>query len=245
MKRAAILTAVLALLLVSSASFAAADKPNLAGLWGLNPELSDDVQGQFTELRENQMRNARTGQGASGGLRGGSQAGGGGGGGGGGRGGGGGAAAGAGGGGALAAGSGIGGGGFRGAGGFGGAGGIRGLVAMVSQGVEQLSILHEEPAVQITDANGNARLVYTDGREIEIEEEGGGTIRVKTKWKKKKLVTQIHFPTREQMTRMISLTYELEGPDRLIVVTVVSMSSTTRPSPPLTVKRVYDRLDAS
>ena len=116
-----------------------------------------------------------------------------------------------------------------------------GLMAMVSEGIEQLSILHEEPAVQITDANGNARLVHTDGREIEVASDGGGTILVKSKGKKNKLITQINFPTQELMTRSISLTYSIERPDRLVVMTQVSLSSTTRPTPPLKVKRVYDR----
>ena len=216
MKRTTLLTAILVLLFLSSTSIGAADKPNLAGEWLLNPDLSDDVRGEFMALIDNQRRGVLRSTSSGGGERG------------------------------------VGGGEVRGSGGFGRGGlatfrmhlrggGIMGLMAMVSEGIEQLSILYEEPAVQITDANGNARLVYTDGREIEVAADGGGTIRVKSKWKKNKLITQINFPTKELMTRSISLTYSIERPDRLVVMTQVSLSSTTRPTPPLKVKRVYDR----
>ena len=119
-----------------------------------------------------------------------------------------------------------------------------GLLQVVSQGVQILKIDHVEPEIQIEDANGNVRSIFTDGRLVERAEEGGGKTKVKTKWKKNRVVVKVTFPTSGGVTPTIGLTYELDGPDRLIVTSEVSASGPGRPSAPLDVRRVYDRKES-
>ncbi len=111
---------------------------------------------------------------------------------------------------------------------------------MVSQGIQMLKIDHREPEMQIGDSNGNVRLIFTDGRLVEREDEDGGKTKVKTKWKKERVVVKVTFPTSEGVTPTIELTYEIDDSGRLVVTSSVSASGPGRPSPPLDVRRVYD-----
>ena len=224
----------------------AADRPDFTGVWELNAELSDDPREVMAERMENARRGRSPGDAGRGGFGGG---GGGGGASGGGAGGAGGGGASGGGGGGFGAGARGGGGGGGGAGGFGGgfgaSRGLMGLMQSMSQGIERLTISHEDPEMEIEDANGNGRLIFTDGRSVEREEEGGGKTKVKTRWKKNRVVVKVVFPTVDGMSRGIGLTYELDGPNRMIVTTSVSMGAAGRPSAPLEIKRVYDLREGS
>ena len=229
MSRTVAVTSILTLLLSPVVAGAAKEKPDFSGTWELNVELSEDPRQQVQEMIENRRRQAKAPSGGGGGGRSGGGAGGAGGGGGG--------------------GGGIGGagGGGRGGGGFGGGGGVRslmGLLGVVSQGVQMLKIDHREPEIRIEDANGNVRSIFTDGRLVERAEEGGGKTKVKTKWKKNRVVVKVTFPTSEGVTPGIELTYELDDRDRLIVTSSVSASGPGRPLAPLAVQRVYDRRES-
>ena len=114
------------------------------------------------------------------------------------------------------------------------------MMQSMSQGIQRLTISHQDPEMQIEDANGNARLIFTDGRTVEREEEGGGKTTVKTRWKKNRVVVKVGFPTVDGVRRGIGLTYELDEAKRLIVTTTVSMSAAGRPAAPLEIERVYD-----
>ena len=228
----------------------AADRPDFTGVWELNVELSEDPREVMQKIAENRRlgRAASSGSGGGGGGGAGRYGGGGGGGGGGASlpGGGAGGAGGGGGGGSSARGRG-------GAGGFGGrsgaGGGLFGMMQSMSQGIGMLTISHEDPQMQIVDANGNTRLIFTDGRAVEIEQEGGGKTKVKSRWKKNRVVVKVVFPTIGGVASGVGLTYELDGPRRMIVTTSVSMSavnqsSATR-SAPLQIRRVYDLRESS
>ena len=114
------------------------------------------------------------------------------------------------------------------------------MMQSMSLGIQRLTILHEDPQMQIEDANANLRLLFTDGRSVEREDEGGGKTKVKTRWKKNRVVVKVGFPTVGGVSSGIGLTYELEGATRMVVTTVVSMSAAGRPSAPLAIRRVYD-----
>ncbi len=49
--------------------------------------------------------------------------------------------------------------------------------------LETLKISHSEPMLSITDAAGRERVVYTDGRVIEMERSHGGKTKVEARWK--------------------------------------------------------------
>ena len=236
MTRTIALTSILTLLLSPVVAGAATEKPDFSGTWELNVELSENPQQQVQEMMENRRRQAGVSSGGAGGAGGAPTGGGGGGGGGGGQ---------------VGRGTPSEGGGGRGTGGagggFGGGGtpdGMMGLLQGVSQGVQKLKIDHQEPEILIEDANGNLRSIFTDGRSIERPEESGGKTKVKTKWKKDRVVVKVTFPTSGGVIPTIELTYELDGPDRLIVTSQVSASGPGRPTPPLSVERVYDRVES-
>ncbi len=119
------------------------------------------------------------------------------------------------------------------------------MMQSMSLGIQRLTILHEEPQIQIEDSNGNIRLLFTDGRSVEREEEGVGKTKVKTRWKKDRVVVKVGFPTVGGIRSGVGLTYELEGRNRLIVTTSVSMSAAGSPAAPLEIRRVYDLRDTS
>ncbi len=201
---------------------AAADKakPDLSGVWVLNAAMSDDPREVMREMMGNR-RGAQDGaeNEGPGGVgrreRGGGQTLPG----------------------TFGGAGGVGGGGFQGAG---GGGGVQSLVSLMSQGIDQLTITHEEPAFRILNSMEVGTLLYTDGRTIEVEEEGGGKIKTKTRWKKNRVVMQVAFPAKDGLRRSIVQSFELEG-DVLVVTTTVAATSPTRPSQPVTLRRVYDR----
>ncbi len=233
MSRTVAVASILTLLSSPLAAGAAKERPDLSGTWELNVELSENPQQKVQEMAENRRRQAKAPSGGGGGGR---SGGGGGGAGGGGAGGAGGGGAGGAGGAALRGGS---------RGGFSSSGGsLRGLLGVVSQGIQMLKIDHREPEMQIEDSNGNVRLIFTDGRLVERKDEDGGKTKVKTKWKKDRVVVKVTFPTSGGVIPTIELTYELDGPDRLIVTSRVSASGPGRPTPPLSVERVYDRVES-
>ena len=230
MNRTVAVASILTLLFGPLAGAAAKEKPDFSGTWELNVELSENPQQRVQEMMENRRRQAKVSEGGAGG----------------------GGGPGGGGGGAVARG---GGGDGRsvgrstprergGDGDFGGARDLMGLLGVVSQGVQMLKIEHREPAIQIEDANGNVRSIFTDGRLVEREEEDGGKTKVKTKWKKERVVVKVTFPTSGGVTSGIELTYEIDDYGRLVVTSSVSASSPGRPSPPLSIERVYDRRES-
>ena len=135
----------------------------------------------------------------------------------------------------------VAGGGGRGMAGIGG-----GLLAMMqgfSQNSEKLTIVQSDPEVTITNAAGQSNMVFTDGRLVESEGEDGGKTKVKTRWKKDKMVIDIDFPTRPNpaggtLTPGLTMTYSLDKSGRLLLASTVGIGATV---PPLTVDRVYDR----
>ena len=212
----------------------AAEKPNFTGSWTLNEERSDDPREVMAKM--SQRRRAPDGGGITTGGSGGSRGGGGGGGGGGGQ---------TGGSAGSARGRGFGSGGVGGSrgGGFGG-GGARQMLQAFSQGIERLEIKHEDPALQVINATGTPFVMFTDGRSMDQENEDGGKTKIRTRWKKSRVVFQLTFPSSGGQTRSATLTYELEG-NRLAVTTAVSVISVGRPAPPITLRRVYDRVTDS
>jgi len=134
------------------------------------------------------------------------------------------------------------GGGFGGAG-RGAGGGLFGMMERVSQGAERLTIEQNDPEVTITNALGVANMVFADGRLIEREDESGGTTKIKTRWKKDRMIVDIDFPPRPNptggtITPGITMNYSLDKNGRLELATSVALGAAV---PPFTVERVYDR----
>jgi hypothetical protein len=205
------------LLLAGATSALEAETPDLSGTWVLNVEESDDLQEEFR--RWVQARGV-----------GGSAAGG---------------AGGAPGTGAGDGGSGsydvAGGGGGRGMAAIGG--GLVGMMERFTQNSEKLTIEQSDPEVIITNAAGQANKVFTDGRVVESTGEDGGKTKVKTRWKKEKMIIDIDFPSRPNpqggtLTPSLTMTYSLDKNSRLHLASTVGIGATI---PPLTVERVYDR----
>jgi hypothetical protein len=155
----------------------------------------------------------------------------------------------AGGGGAPGTGAGDGGGSYDVAGGGGGrgmdavGGGLLAMMERFSQNAERLTIQQADPEVTIINAAGQANKVFTDGRVVESANETGGKTKVKTRWKKEKMIIDIDFPSRPNpaggtITPSLTMTYSLDKNDRLLLVSSVGIGGTV---PPLTVNRVYDR----
>jgi hypothetical protein len=131
-----------------------------------------------------------------------------------------------------------------GGGGFGAAGGgLMALMERFSQGAERLVIAQADPEVTITNAAGVANMVFTDGRVVERVDESGGKTKVKTRWKKDKMIVDIDFPTRPNpaggtLTPSLTMTYSLGKDGRLELASTVGIGAAI---PPFTVERVYDR----
>ena len=120
-----------------------------------------------------------------------------------------------------------------------------GLLGSFSQGIEQLTITHEEPMLQVVNAAGNPFVMFTDGRSLDQENEGGGKTKIRTRWKKSRVVFQVTYPVTDGQSASANLTYELARPDQLMVTTTISVvGAGGRASRPLTIKRVYDRLES-
>ena len=140
-----------------------------------------------------------------------------------------------------------GGGGYDVAGGGGGlgaaGGGLMGMMQRFSQGLEKLTIAQADPEVTITNAAGAANLVFTDGRVVERVAEDGGKTKVKTRWKKDKMIIDIDFPTSPNpaggtLTPSLIMTYSLDKKGRLELASTVGLGAAV---PPFTVERIYDR----
>jgi hypothetical protein len=122
-------------------------------------------------------------------------------------------------------------------------GGLLGMMQRFSQNSERLTIAQGDPEVTITNAAGQANLVFTDGRLVESVAEDGGKTKVKTRWKKDKMIIDIDFPTRPNpaggtLTPSLTMTYSLDKSGRLLLASTVGIGATV---PPLTVERIYDR----
>jgi hypothetical protein len=122
-------------------------------------------------------------------------------------------------------------------------GGLMALLERFSQGVERLIIAQGDPEVTITNAAGVANMVFTDGRVVERVDEDGGKTKVKTRWKKDKMIIDIDFPSRPNpaggiLTPNLTMTYSLGKDGRLELASTVGIGAAI---PPFTVERVYDR----
>jgi hypothetical protein len=139
----------------------------------------------------------------------------------------------------------VAGGGGRGMAGIGG--GLMAMMERFSQNSEKLTIAQGDPEVTITNAAGQSNMVFTDGRVVESTNEEGGKTKVKTRWKKDKMIIDIDFPTRPNpaggtLTPSLTMTYSLDKNGRLLLASTVGIGATV---PPLTVERVYDRSEAA
>jgi hypothetical protein len=122
-------------------------------------------------------------------------------------------------------------------------GGLLAMMQRFSQNSEKLTIAQSDPEVTITNAAGQSNMVFTDGRLVESEGEDGGKTKVKTRWKKNKMIIDIDFPTRPNpaggtLTPSLTMTYSLDKSGRLLLASTVGIGATV---PPLTVERIYDR----
>jgi hypothetical protein len=196
------------------AALRAAGPVDLSGTWVLNAEQSDDPQEEYRRWV------AARGVGGS-----------------------------AAGGGAPGTGSGDSGGSYDVAGGGGGrgmaavGGGLLAMMQRFSQNAERLTIVQGDPEVTLTNAAGQSNMVFTDGRVVESTGEDGGKTKVKTRWKKDKMIIDIDFPTRPNpaggtITPSLTMAYSLDKSGRLLLASTVGIGASV---PPLTVARVYDR----
>ena len=131
-----------------------------------------------------------------------------------------------------------GGGASRGAG-----GGLLAMMQQFSQNFERLTIVQGDPEVTITNATGDTNMVFTDGRLVESEGESGGKTKVKTRWKKDKMIIDIDFPIRPNpaggtLTPSLMMTYSLDKAGRLALSSTVGIGAAV---PPFTLERVYNR----
>jgi hypothetical protein len=122
-------------------------------------------------------------------------------------------------------------------------GGLLGMMESFSQGAERLTIVHSDPEVTITNAAGQANRVFTDGRLVERVDDQGGKTKVKTRWKKDKMIIDVAFPAQSNpqgglLTPGITMTYSLDKSGRLELESTVALGAGVAP---FTVKRIYDR----
>jgi hypothetical protein len=130
-----------------------------------------------------------------------------------------------------------------GAGLLGAGGGLMALMQRFSENAERLTIVQNEPEVTITNAAGASNMVFTDGRLIERVGEDGGKTKVKTRWKKDRMIIDIDFPSRPSpaggtFTPGLMMAYSIDKKGRLELASTVSVGAAI---PPFTVERVYDR----
>lgn len=198
----------------------ALDMPNLSGTWQLNKDASDDPKKVMEEARA-----AAPGGGGPGG--------------GGGHGGGGSRGPGGGGSGAMGGMGSPGGPGGRHGSGSGSASGEEGTPDLEAlSALETLRISHAEPMLSITDAAGRERVVYTDGRKIEMERSHGGKTRVEGRWKDGRIEIVSKPETGPKVTEALSitadgshltLTTKMEG-GRMGTVTIRRIYDVVKPS---------------
>ena len=122
-------------------------------------------------------------------------------------------------------------------------GGLLALMQRFSEGFERLTITQSDPEVTLTNAAGASNMVFTDGRVVESVGEDGGKTKVKTRWKKERMIIDIDFPVRPNpaggtITPTLSMTYSLDKKGRLELEQSVGIGSAV---PPFTIERVYDR----
>jgi len=179
------------LLMTASPSpiFAETERADLSGVWILDEELSEDPMEKMRESR-------RSGGGMSGGMGGGGRGGG-------------------------TSGGGRGGGGMSGGGRGGGTQGgespegMRGRMGRMREAVKQLTIVHADPALSITTADGRERVLSTDGKKTGFET-AMGSGEVWAKWKgEARLVVSMVVDDRESKE-----IYELTAGGEMLKVTV-------------------------
>jgi hypothetical protein len=130
-----------------------------------------------------------------------------------------------------------------GPGALGAGGGLLGMMQRVTESSERLVIAQNEPEVTITNAAGIANMVFTDGRVVERVDESGGKTKVKTRWKKERMIVDIDFPSRPNpagglITPSLTMTYSLDKNGRLELASSVGIGAAV---PPFSIERVYDR----
>ena len=182
------------------------DKPNLTGSWSINPDQSDDLREKMREARQGRRRGGSGGgRGGRGGSGGGGMPGG--------------------------RGGGVpGGGGRMPDGGWpGGGGGDRprdrggdregrrgGLIFDYLRPAQSIVIRHDEPEIFITKDERIIHERFTDGRRERRDTDDGSTVEVRTRWKKRRIVTVIET---ERAGKIIE-SYELVQGNEQMVVTV-------------------------
>lgn len=179
------------------------DRPNLTGTWSFNRDQSDDLREKMSEARQGRRRGG--GGGGRGGRSGGGMPGG--------RGGG---VPGGGGGGRMPDGGWPGGGGERQQGRQDREGRRGGLMFEYLRPAQSMVIRHDEPEIFITKDERIIHERFTDGRKEERDAGDGSTAKVRTRWKKGKLVTVIET---ERVGKIIE-SYELDRENNQLVVIV-------------------------
>ncbi len=231
---ALLVTALCALLPISSPRAGTDAHPDLSGAWLLNEHFSDDIEAKLQVARA--RRRARRGSGSRGGLGGGGMGSGGSGGGGMGRGG-------SGGGGMGRGGTGGGGSGDRPPMGGRGPGDrdpeeMRARMQRLVQGFDLLIINYEEPMLSILYADDRRRAFRTDGKNQSRKTVDGNVV-TRARWKKDGLLTVDNSTSRG---RESTETYELiTETDQLRLITRMYQAPGM---PPLELVRVYDRQGA-
>lgn len=119
-----------------------------------------------------------------------------------------------------------------------GARSVLGMMQPFSQGSQRLTLSLVGPEIVIESSNGDETRLFTDGRETVREEERGGKTRVKTRWKKDRLLVKVRFASSSGATPILSQTYSVSKIGRLLVSTTAGLGDGRRP---FTVNRVYDR----
>jgi hypothetical protein len=122
-------------------------------------------------------------------------------------------------------------------------GGLLALMQRFTENSERLTIAQSDPEATITNAAGVANMVFTDGRVVERVDEDGGKTKVKTRWKKERMIVDIDFPVRPNpaggtITPTLTMTYSLDKKGRLELASSVGIGAAV---PPFTIERVYDR----
>ena len=186
--------AVAIALTLTPADLISDDKPNLTGTWSFNRDESDDLREKMRESRQGrQQRRSRGGGGMPGGRGGGYPGGG--------------------------------GGGRFPDGGWPGGGGERqrdregrrgGLMFDYLRPAQSMVIRHDEPEIFITKDEQIFHERFTDGRKEERDAGDGSTAEVKTRWKKRKLVTEI----KTERGGKIIESYELDREKNRLILTV-------------------------
>ncbi len=221
------LVLIVATVALASLSLSAAENPDLSGSWTLNRDLSDDPQrayerwlgslhdrGDTDDFSNEGAEGHRLDGGVSGpGSEGGNEAG------------------------PSAEAYGGAAGGIPGQE-VAGARSVLGMMQAFSQGSQRLTLSLVGPEIVIENSNGDETRLFTDGREMVREEERGGKTRVKTRWKKDRLLVKVMFASSSGATPTLSQTYSVSKIGRLLVSTTAGLGDGRRP---FTVNRVYDR----